>query len=156
MSVPADWLDRAHSNHPSDQVRAKVMCCKPLTILSPDQWLLNHQSSILAPYGMAPMANRWPNWWGVLPLCRDPVGIFYRSSRQGKYILGYILILRDLDNLKQVSFIKLYSKLRNKQMWKFSQIRNLGILTFQLSITQGICFAWKKLMIEIFSVDFYF
>ena len=47
------------SNCPSDQVRAKVMCCKPLTTLLPDQWLLNHQYSILEPYELPPMANRW-------------------------------------------------------------------------------------------------
>ena len=46
------------------------MCCKPLTTLSPDQWLLNHQGSVLAPYGSPPTANRWPHWWGFTPLQR--------------------------------------------------------------------------------------
>ena len=50
------------SNCPSDQVRAKVVCCKSLTTLSLDQWLINHQGSVLAPTGSSPMANRWPNW----------------------------------------------------------------------------------------------
>ena len=45
---------------PSDQVRDKVECCKSLTSLLPDQWLLNHQGSVLTPYGSPPTANRWP------------------------------------------------------------------------------------------------
>ena len=83
MSRPANWSDWAQSDHLSDQVRAKVMCCKPLTTLSPDQWLLNHQSSVLAPYRSPPTANRSPHWGGVLPLCRCAVGVFYSPSRQG-------------------------------------------------------------------------
>ena len=59
MSGPADWSDRAQSNRPSDQVRAKVMYCKPLTTLSLDQWMLNHQGFILGPYRSPPTANRW-------------------------------------------------------------------------------------------------
>ena len=47
------------SDHLSDQVRAKVMCCKSLTTVLPAQWLLNHQGSILAPYGLPHAANRW-------------------------------------------------------------------------------------------------
>ena len=46
------------------------MCCKPLTTLSPDQWLLNHQGSVLAPYGSPPTANRWPHWERDTPLQR--------------------------------------------------------------------------------------
>ena len=34
MSGPANWSERAQSDHPSDQVRAKVVCCKPLTTVT--------------------------------------------------------------------------------------------------------------------------
>ena len=64
MSGPADWSDQAQSDCPSDQVRAKVVFCKTLTTLLLNQWLLNHQYSVLAPYGSPPMANRWPHWGG--------------------------------------------------------------------------------------------
>ena len=64
MTRPTDWSDRAQSDRPSDQVRAKVVCCKPLTTLLPDQWLLNHQDPVLMPYKSPPMANRQP-YWGV-------------------------------------------------------------------------------------------
>ena len=60
----ADWSDRAQSYRPSDQVRAKEECCKPLTTLSPYQWLLNHQYSVLAPYGPPPTDKRWPHLVG--------------------------------------------------------------------------------------------
>ena len=65
MTWPADWSDRALSDRPSDQVGAKVICCKPLTTLSPDQWQLNHQGSVLGPYGLPPTANRWPHCGGL-------------------------------------------------------------------------------------------
>ena len=61
------WLiGSGQSDHPSDQIRAKVVCCKTLTTLWPDQWLLNHQDPILAPYGSPSTANRWAPWWGCL------------------------------------------------------------------------------------------
>ena len=87
MSGPADWSNRAQSNRPSDQVRVKVVCSNPLTTLLPDQQLLNHLGSVLAPYGSPPTANRWPHWEGVLPLC-----VFYSPSRQGGKNSGYISI----------------------------------------------------------------
>ena len=62
-----DWSDRAQSDRLSDQERAKVVCCKPLATLSPDQWLLNHQGSVLVPYGSPPTANGWPYWGGSYP-----------------------------------------------------------------------------------------
>ena len=100
MSGPADWSDRAQSDRPSDQVRAKVVFCKPLTTLSPDQWLLNHQGSVLASYGSPPTANRWPHWGGVLPLCRGAVGVFYSPSRQGGN-LGWLRIII-VDHLTRI------------------------------------------------------
>ena len=54
MTRPADWSDQTQSDSLSDQVRAKVVCYKPLTTLLPDQWLLNHQNPILSPYGLQP------------------------------------------------------------------------------------------------------
>ena len=85
MSGPADRSDRAQSDRSSDQVKAKVVWCKPLTTLSPGHWLLNHQGSVLAPYGSPPTANRWPHWGGeVLPLCRGAVSVFYSPSRQSE------------------------------------------------------------------------
>ena len=55
------------SNCPWDQVRAKVVCCKSLTTLSPDQWLLNHQYFVFAPDRLPPTAN----WEGdFIPLQR--------------------------------------------------------------------------------------
>ena len=77
------------SNCLSDQIRAKVVCCKSLTTLSPDQWLLNHQDSILVPYRSPPMSNRWPHWEGVLPLGRSAVGVFYSPSWQGGAIIDF-------------------------------------------------------------------
>ena len=71
----------------SDQVRVKVVYCKSLTSLSLNQWLFNHQGSVLAPYKSPPTANRWPHW-GVLPLCRGAVSIFYSPSWQGNTMRG--------------------------------------------------------------------
>ena len=83
------------TDRPSDQVRAKVVCCKTLTTLSPDQWLLNHQDPVVAPYGSPPTANRWPHW-GRVPLCRSAVGVFYCPSRQDIFngistFVGYLM-----------------------------------------------------------------
>ena len=47
------------SDCPSEQVRAKMVCCKSLTTLLLDQWMFNNQDSILAPYGSPARANRW-------------------------------------------------------------------------------------------------
>ena len=77
MTRPADWSDQAQSDRLSDQVRAKVVCCKLLTTLLPDQWLLNHQVPILVPYGLQPIGG--PISGGVLLLCRE----FYSPSGQG-------------------------------------------------------------------------
>ena len=55
---------------PPSKPRAKVVCCKSLTTLSPDQCLLNHQESILAPYESSPMANKWSYWGSLTPLQR--------------------------------------------------------------------------------------
>ena len=41
-----------------------MVCCKTLTTLSPDQWLLNLQDPVLAPYGSPSTANRWPHRGG--------------------------------------------------------------------------------------------
>ena len=78
----------------SDQVRAKVVCCKSLTTLLLDQWLLNHQGSVLAHYGLPPTGSligggltplKWCSWrflqsqstgWalaGNLPYSKDVV-----------------------------------------------------------------------------------
>ena len=40
---------------------------KSLTTLSPDQWLLNHQGSILVLYESPLMANKWPYGGGSYP-----------------------------------------------------------------------------------------
>ena len=99
------------SNHLSDQVRAKVMCCKTLktlTILSLDQWLLNHQDPVIVSYGMPPTANRWPLLMGIT-LCRVTVGIFYSPSWQGEmklyiYISIYIYISKLESNYSPSSY----------------------------------------------------
>ena len=84
-TATADW-----ANRPSDQVRAKVVCYKSLTSLSPDQWLLNHQGSVLAPYGAPPTANWWLHGGGVvLPLCRGAIGVFYSPSLRGGRLLEH-------------------------------------------------------------------
>ena len=59
------------SDRPSNQVRAKLVCFKSRTTLSPDQWLLSHQDPVLGLYLSLSTANRWPHWWGGLsPLQR--------------------------------------------------------------------------------------
>ena len=89
---------RAWHDQPSYQVRAKVVCCKSLTTLLLDQWLLNHQDSLLAPYALPPTANRWLRWSGVLPLCRGEVSVFYSSSQQDGKREGVISILKLVYN----------------------------------------------------------
>ena len=81
MIWPANWSDQIQS----DQVRAKIVCCKLLTTLSLDQWLLNHQGSVLAPYGLPPTANRWPHWGGLTTLQRCSQCIL-QPQQTGQYI----------------------------------------------------------------------
>ena len=42
----------------------------------------SHQDPVLNHHGSPSTANRWPHW-GVLPLYRCAVGVFYSPSRQG-------------------------------------------------------------------------
>ena len=55
----------------SDQVRGKVVCCKPLTTPLLDKWLLNYRDPLLVPYRLPPTANRWPHCGGgITPVQR--------------------------------------------------------------------------------------
>ena len=72
-------------NRPLD----KVVCCKSLTTLSPDQWLLNYQDS----FGL-PRPTGGPTE-GVLPLCRGEVGVFYCPCRQGGFVWGALPLCKE-------------------------------------------------------------
>ena len=107
MSGPADWSDRTQSDRLSDQVRAKVMCCKPLTTVA--------GSMTAQPPGIRPSALRVAtHGQQVAPLVQSTYSTAPADRALKVQIKVYVLMVQTKVHVLKVQTKVPVLKLQNK------------------------------------------